>query len=94
MILNIVVGVVVRAVLDVVCGPQEAQHGLVWAAGERNLIFYADDGRIAGQDHVWVQDALPVTVEMFCRMGLGKLLKGPRLWSALKGSSGGSGGNQ
>ena len=30
-----------RAVLDVVCRPQETQHELVWAAGERNLIFYA-----------------------------------------------------
>ena len=28
MIFNIVVDVVVRAVLDVVCGPHEAQHGL------------------------------------------------------------------
>ena len=46
MILNIVVGAVVWAVLDMVCGPQEAHHRLGWAAGERNLIFYADDGRI------------------------------------------------
>ena len=41
-----------------------------WAAGERNLVFYADDGRILGQDHEWVQDALSITVAMFCRMGL------------------------
>ena len=46
------VDVVVWAVMDVVCGPQEAQHGLGWAVGERNLIFYADDGRIAGRYHV------------------------------------------
>ena len=39
MIFNIVVNAVVWAVLDVVCGPQEAQHGLGWAAGERNLVF-------------------------------------------------------
>ena len=52
MIFNIVVDAVVRAVLDMVCGPQEAQHGLGWAAGERNLIFYADSGRIAGKDHL------------------------------------------
>ena len=70
MIFNIVVDVVVRAVLDVVCGPQEAHNGLRWAVGERNLIFYANKGRIAGQDHMWVQDALSVTVAMFCRMGL------------------------
>ena len=38
-IFNIVVDAVVRAVLDVVCGLQEAQHSLGWAAGDRNLIF-------------------------------------------------------
>ena len=32
-IFNIVVDAVVRAVLDVVCGTQEDQHGLGWAAG-------------------------------------------------------------
>ena len=51
MIFNTVVDAVVRAVLDVVCEPQEAEHGLVWATGERNVIFYTDDGRIAGRDH-------------------------------------------
>ena len=54
MIFNIVVDVVVREVLDVVCGPQEAQHGLGWVSGEKNMVFYAKDGRIAGQDHEWV----------------------------------------
>ena len=72
MIFNIVVDAVVRAVLDMVCRPQEAHHGLGWAAGERNLIFYANDGRIAGRDHVWVQDALSFMVTMFQRMGLEK----------------------
>ena len=28
----------------------------------RNLIFYTDDGRIEGQYHEWVQDALTVLV--------------------------------
>ena len=41
-----------------------------WAAEERNLIFYANYGRIAGRDHEWVQDALMLTVDMFRRMGL------------------------
>ena len=36
-----------------------------WAAGERNLVFYADDGGISEQDHDWVQDAQTVTVAMF-----------------------------
>ena len=43
---------------------------MIWEAGERNLAFYANDGRIAGRDHGWVQDVLRVTVEMLCRMGI------------------------
>ena len=31
--LNIVVDAVVQVVLGVVCSPQEAQHGMAWAAG-------------------------------------------------------------
>ena len=65
MIFNIMVYVVVWEVLDVVCGPQEAQHSFGCAAGERKVIFYADSGRIAGRDHEWVQDAMSVTVAMF-----------------------------
>ena len=41
-----------------------------WAAGERNLVSYAKDGRIVGRYHDWVQDGLTVMVEMFCRVGL------------------------
>ena len=46
-----------------------------WAAEERNLVFYADDRRVAVRDHGWVQDALMVTVAMFHRMGLLNNLK-------------------
>ena len=70
MIFKIVVDVMERAVLDVVCIPQEAQRGMGWAAGEINLVLYADGGRKAGRNHEWVQDALTVTVDMFRRMGL------------------------
>ena len=72
MIFNIVVDVMVREVLDVVCVPQEAQHGLVWETVESNLIFYAEDSMILGWDNELVQDAILVTVEIFCRMGLEK----------------------
>ena len=65
MIFNIVVDAVSRAVLEVVCGPQEARHGMGWAAGERNLILYADVGRIVGRDHIWLKEALTVTVAIF-----------------------------
>ena len=60
--------------------------------GESNLIFYSVNGRIAGLDHKWVQDVLPVMVAMFCRMELELFLRRPRPWSAHKVSSGGSGG--
>ena len=66
MIFNIVVDAVVQVVLYVVCRPQEYQHILGWEARERNLVFYTDNGRISGWDH----NALPLTVAMFCRMGL------------------------
>ena len=39
MIFNIIVDEVVKEVLEVVCGPQEARHGMVWAAGEQNLVL-------------------------------------------------------
>ena len=61
---------VLREVLDEVFGPQEAQHVLGWSSEGRNLVFYADNGRIAGQDHKWVQDILTVNVEMLLRVGL------------------------
>ena len=70
MIFNIVVDVVVRAVLDVFCGPQESKHGLGWAAVERNTIFYADNGRIAMWYHEWSQDALSETMGISQRIGL------------------------
>ena len=70
MIFNIVVYAVVRAVLEVVCGPQEAQNGMGWSTGEQNRVFYTDDRQITGRDHIWVQDTLTVTVEMFRRVGL------------------------
>ena len=69
-IFNIVVDAVVRAVLEEVCIPQESQHGMGWEVGESNLVFYADDGRISGWDHEWVQDALTLTVAMFLQMGI------------------------
>ena len=74
-IFNIVVDAVVRETLEVVCAPQEARNGMGWAAGERNLIFYADGERISGRDHIWVQDALAVPVVMFQRVGLETNLK-------------------
>ena len=64
MIFNIVMDAVVRAELEVVCRTQEAQDGMGWAAGGRNLVFYADDGSIMGRNHIWAQDALTMTVAM------------------------------
>ena len=61
---------VVRATLQEICGPQEAQHGFGWLAGEHNICFYAYDGRIEGGDPIWVQAALTKMVRMFDRVGL------------------------
>ena len=71
MMFNIVVDEMVSAKLEVVCGPQEARHGMGWATRERNLIFYADDGRIVRRDHICVQEAMMVSVAMFQRVALG-----------------------
>ena len=70
MIFNILMDAVVRAVVAVFCGTQGAHHGMGWVAGERNLLFYADDGHIAEGDHIWVQDYLTVTLLMFRRVVL------------------------
>ena len=91
MIFNIAVDAVVRVVLEEVFSPQEAQHGMGWAAGEINLVFCANDRRILGRDHDWVQDALSVTVAMFRHMVLETNLEKPRRWCVPLGSSGGSG---
>ena len=55
LIFIILVDAVVLEVLEEVCSPQEAHNGMEWEAGERNLVFIVDSGRIAGRDHEWVQ---------------------------------------
>ena len=73
-IFNIVVDVVVRAALLEVCRPQEDQHGFIWAAGEHNICFYADDGQIVDHNPIWVHTSLTEMVKMFDRVGLQKNL--------------------
>ena len=53
-IFNIVVDAVVSAVLLEVCGLHESQHGLGWAAGEHNIVLYAEDSHIVGRNPIWV----------------------------------------
>ena len=69
-IFNIMVHIVVRAVLLEVCGTQEVHHRFGWSAGEHKICFYADDGRIAGRNPIWVQTILQAIVRMFERVGL------------------------
>ena len=69
-IFNVVADAGVRSTLEVVCGPQEARYGMGWAARERNLNVYADDGRIGGREHIWAQDAMMVSVEILHQVGL------------------------
>ena len=49
---NIVLDAVVRVVLLGVCSSKEAHQGLSWETGEPNIIFYVDDGRIAGHNTI------------------------------------------
>ena len=67
-IFNIVVDTVVRAVLLDVCGPQEKHHGFGWSAGEHCIVFYADDGQIAGRNPIWLQMTMTTMVRMFMRV--------------------------
>ena len=73
-IFNIFVDAVVRAVVLEVCRPQDRNHGLGWAVGVHNIIFYEDNGRIAGHNPIWVYMILTAAVRMFKRMGLLKNL--------------------
>ena len=61
---------VVRATLQEVCGPQEAQYGFGWLAREHKILFYVDDGQIAGQYSIWLQAAMTTMVRMFEMVGL------------------------
>ena len=58
------VDAVIRAVLEELCSLQEVQHVMGWEAGARNIVCYADDGKIVGKDNKWVQDTLTITVSM------------------------------
>ena len=57
-IFNTVVDTVVWAMLQEVCGPQEAQHALGWVEGDQDIVFYAEDVCIAGRNPTWVQGKL------------------------------------
>ena len=69
-IFNIVFNVVVRATLMEVCGPQEYHHVMGWAAGEKEILFYADDGFIAGRKPIWVQGKLTTIICIIEREGI------------------------
>ena len=53
-IFNKVVYKLARATLMEVCDPQESYHRLGWVAGEKYIIFYAENGRIAGRNTIWI----------------------------------------
>ena len=69
-IFNIVVHAVVQDTLMEVCGPQESQHGLVWAAREQDVLFYYNDGRIVGRNPIWVQGTFMARIQMFYQLGI------------------------
>ena len=70
MIFNILVYIVARVVLMEFYGPQEEHHRLGWAVGEHNIVFYADNGHIAGRNAIWIQTILTDMVRMFKRVRL------------------------
>ena len=51
---KIVVYAGVRAMLLEVCGTQEAQNGLGWAAGGQGIVFYSGNDQILGRNSIWV----------------------------------------
>ena len=63
-VLNVMVDAAVGEFLLEFCGPQEAQHGVVWATGEPNIVLYADCDRIVGRNPIWVQTMLTEVVRM------------------------------
>ena len=67
---NIVVNAVVHTELQEVCGSQEALPRMGWAAGDQDIMFYADYGRFIGRNPIWVQGTLPTLVRMFGWVGL------------------------
>ena len=62
---NIVVDAVVSVFLLEIGGPREAYNGLVWVAGEHNIILYAVNGRIPGCNPIWFQTTLKKVVRIF-----------------------------
>ena len=69
-IFNIVIDAVVRSNFLEIYFAQEAHHGLWLAVGEQDIVFYAEDDRISGRNHIWVQGMLFTLVWMFERFGL------------------------
>ena len=61
-IFNIMVNALVRSTLLEVCVPQEAYHGMGWEAGDQDIVFYADGGRITVIKPIWVQGILTTLV--------------------------------
>ena len=41
-----------------------------WETVDQNIVSYAYEGRIEERDRIWVQDTLPVKVEIFRRVDL------------------------
>jgi hypothetical protein len=69
-IFNIVVDAVVRCWLSQVCGADAALSGLGYEVKNKCVLFYADDGLLAGRKKEWVQDGFDVLIGLFERVGL------------------------
>ena len=67
---NITVDTVVSTVMLEYLETQESHNGLGWAEEEHNMVFYVDNGCIAGCKPIWVHTIMMVVVSMFKRLGL------------------------
>ena len=59
------VDAVVRDTLLGICGPHEAQHGVVWAVGEHDIVLYDEDSLIMGRNPILVQGILTTPIWVF-----------------------------
>ena len=53
-----------------ICSNQEAHNGLGWAVGEKEIVFYDNNGRMMGRNHIWVQGTLMTLVWIFDQVGI------------------------
>ncbi len=70
MAFNVCVDAVIREWLHRTLGEDAARDGIGDRVAEILVAFYVDDGFIASQDPVWLQESFDILVGLFERIGL------------------------